>query len=115
MPLIKMEVSPALSDDDQRTVVKALSKIAAEAIGKPESYVMATVSPAQISMAGEVGPAAFLDIRSIGGLSQAVNREISKQVCALLKERLDIPEDRVYLSFANVTAQDWGWRSGTFG
>ena len=70
---------------------------------------------AAMTMAGEVGPAAFLDVRSIGGLNQSVNRNLTKQVCALLEEKLGIPGDRVYVSFASSAAVDWGWNSSTFG
>ena len=115
MPLIKMETSAPLTDTEMSTLASALSRIAAEAIGKPESYVMAVISPSVISMAGEVGPAAFLDVRSIGGLNQSVNREISKRVAMLLEERLNIPKNRIYLGFTSVTGAEWGYNGSTFG
>ena len=115
MPLIRMETSVSLSEEEKISIVSELSKIAAESIGKPESYVMALLSPATMSMAGEIGPAAFLDVRSIGGLNQKVNREISKRVAALLGERLEIPANRVYISFNSVSGVDWGYNGSTFG
>jgi phenylpyruvate tautomerase PptA (4-oxalocrotonate tautomerase family) len=115
MPLIKLETSAAVAADDKAKIALALSKIAAGAIGKPETYVMAVVSEATMTMAGEAGPAAFLDVRSIGGLSQSVNRDLTGQVCALLGEKLGIPGDRVYVSFASSAAVDWGWNNSTFG
>ena len=115
MPLIRMETSASLTDADEKSLAESLSKIAAAAIGKPESYVMSVVSRSTISMAGEMGPAAFLDVRSIGGLNQAVNREISKQVAALLEETLQIPDDRIYIGFESVTGVNWGYRGSTFG
>ena len=39
-----------------------------------------------MTMAGEAGPAAFLDVRSIGGLNQSVNRALTTQICALMGE-----------------------------
>lgn len=115
MPLIRMETSATLTEADETSLAKSLSKIAATAIGKPESYVMSVVSRSAISMAGEIGPAAFLDVRSIGGLNQTVNRDISKQVADLLKETLQISDDRIYISFESVSGVNWGYRGSTFG
>ena len=56
-----------------------------------------------------------MDIRSIGGLTDEVNRKLSQQVCKLLNDSLGIPPDRVYLNFTDVEAGNWGWNGSTFG
>ena len=115
MPLIKLETSASVSGEQATELALALSKITAGAIGKPEAYVMASVTETTMTMAGEPGPAAFLDVRSIGGLNQGVNRELTTQVCALMESQLGIAPDRVYVSFASSAAVDWGWNNSTFG
>lgn len=115
MPFIRMETSVSLTDDQKAELTPALSKIVSGATQKPEAYVMAVVSEAAFCMAGKPGPAAFLDIRSIGALNQQVNRKISEEVCDLLKQSLDISPDRVYLSFNDVQGVNWGWNRSTFG
>ena len=93
----------------------ALSKAVATGIGKPEQYVMVTVTPASIGMSGKPGNAAFVDIRSIGGLSGEINRKLSKEICKLLNDSLGIASVRVYVNFADVDAANWGWNGNTFG
>ncbi len=115
MPLIKMETSAPMTDEVKPALAAALSKIAADAIGKPETYVMASVSQAVMSMSGTPAPAAFIDVRSIGALNQSVNRDLTKRVSALLKEKLDLPADRIYVSFNDVSGVNWGWNNSTFG
>ena len=115
MPLLKLEITASLSDDKRKALLVALSRIVAEAIGKPEDYVMVTVSQAAMLMSGKPGDRAFVDLRSIGGLSDEVNRKLSQQVCKLLKGSLGISPDRVYLSFTDVEAGNWGWNGSTFG
>jgi phenylpyruvate tautomerase PptA (4-oxalocrotonate tautomerase family) len=115
MPLLKLETTVALSDDKRKALLLSLSKIVAETIGKPEQYVMVTINPAAIVMSGKPGDAAFVDLRSIGGLGGDVNRRLSQKVCRLLKESLGVPTDRVYLNFAEVDAGNWGWNGETFG
>jgi phenylpyruvate tautomerase PptA (4-oxalocrotonate tautomerase family) len=115
MPLLKLETSAALSEDKRKALLASLSKAVAETVGKPEQYVMVTADQAGMMMSGKAGDAAFVDIRSIGGLSGEVNRKLSQQVCKLLKDALGISPDRVYLNFTDVDAGNWGWNGSTFG
>jgi phenylpyruvate tautomerase PptA (4-oxalocrotonate tautomerase family) len=115
MPLLALHTSVPLSEQQRQDLLAPLSQIIVECIGKPERYVMVTVGAAAIRMAGTEGPAAHAEIRSIGGLNGSVNRKLSERICALLQERLGIPPDRVYLGFTSVSAENWGWNSGTFG
>jgi phenylpyruvate tautomerase len=114
MPLIRMETSIKIPEEKKTEIISALSKIAAEATGKPEKYVMAIVSEADISMGGATGPAAFLDVRSIGSINKQVNGKISKEVAALLDQFLGISGERIYISFNDVTGANWGWNGKTF-
>ena len=115
MPLLKLETSAALPEDKRKALLASLSKAVAETIGKPEQYVMVTASQAAMLMSGKPGDGAFVDLRSIGGLSDEVNRKLSQQVCKLLKDSLGISPDRVYLNFTDVDAGNWGWNGSTFG
>ena len=115
MPLLKLETTVALSEEQQSAVLAALSKIVAGAIGKPEQYVMVTVSQSAILMSGQDDGAAFADVRSIGGLTGEVNRKLTEQVCKLMNDSLGIPPDRVYINFTDVKAGNWGWDGNTFG
>ena len=115
MPLLKLETSRPLSDDKRKPLLAALSKAVAGIVGKPEQYVMVTCSQGDILMAAKSGDAAFVDIRSIGGLNRDVNGKLSQQVCKLLNDSLGIAPDRVYLNFTDVDAINWGWNGSTFG
>ena len=115
MPLLKLETTVVLSEDKRKALLVSLSKAVAETIGKPEQYVMVTAGQAAMVMSGKPGDSAFADIRSIGGLSDNVNRKLSRQVCKLLKDSLGISPDRVYLNFTDVDAGNWGWNGSTFG
>jgi phenylpyruvate tautomerase PptA (4-oxalocrotonate tautomerase family) len=68
-----------------------------------------------MQMSGNAGEAAFVDVRSIGGLSDDVNRRLSQKICKLLNETLGVPQNRIYLNFADVKASHWGWNGSTFG
>lgn len=115
MPLLALKTSVRLSNQQRHDLLAPLSKIVAECIGKPERYVMVIVGEEAMMMAGVESLSAYVDIRSIGGLSREVNRKLSERVCGLLREQLGIPPDRIYLGFTSVSAENWGWNGGTFG
>jgi phenylpyruvate tautomerase len=115
MPLLKLETTVILSEDKRKSLLTALSKTVAGTIGKPEQYVMVTISQAAMLMSAKPSDAAFVDIRSIGGLSGDVNRKLSQEVCKLLTDSLGISPERVYLNFTDMEAGNWGWNGSTFG
>jgi phenylpyruvate tautomerase len=115
MPLLKLETSVELSNEQRQQLLASLSKIVADAIGKPEQYVMVTLGSAAILMAAQPGPAAFLEVKSIGGLGAEVNRRLSQKICALLAQSLRVAPSRVYLNFSELAAADWGWNGDIFG
>lgn len=115
MPLLKLETNVSLSEEKQKALLAPLSKIVTGTIGKPEQYVMVTINQSVMRMSGKDGDAAFVDVRSIGGLSGDVSRKLSQQVCKLLNDTLGVPQNRVYLNFTDVEAGNWGWNGNTFG
>ena len=115
MPLLKLETTVVLSEDKRQALLASLSKTVAETIGKPQQYVMVAASQAAMQMSGSPGDAAFVDVRSIGGLTEDVNRKLSQKVCQLLNDSLGIPQNRIYLNFTEVEASHWGWNGSMFG
>jgi phenylpyruvate tautomerase PptA (4-oxalocrotonate tautomerase family) len=115
MPLLKLETTVVLTDEKRKVLLATLSKIISGTIGKPEQYVMVTIGSAAMLMSGKLGDAAFVDIRSIGGLTSEVNGKLSQQICKLLNDSLGMPQDRIYLNFTEVEAGNWGWNGSTFG
>ena len=115
MPLLKLQTSVSVSDEKRNELLRALSGIVTECIGKPEDYVMVAITEGPIMMSGEESGAAFVDVRSIGGLNRDVNVRMSQKVCSLLDEALGISPKRVYINFSDIPAVNWGWNGKTFG
>jgi phenylpyruvate tautomerase len=116
MPLIRLETSQPVPPGQKASLCASLSRVCAETIGKPESYVMAIIEDGlTVLHGGAPGPAAFVDVRSIGGLSPKVNRAIAERVCRLLADTLSIPGERVYLNLTDVSGDRWGHNGSTFG
>ena len=115
MPLLRLETTVVLAEDKRKALLASLSSVVAGTVGKPEQYVMVMASQAAMLMSGNGGDAAFVDVRSIGGLTDGVNRKLSQKVCKLLGDSLGIPQNRIYLNFTNIEPSNWGWNGSTFG
>lgn len=112
MPFIKVETNVAVSDEN--ACLKAISALAADILGKPESYVLAVLEPGKrLLFGGTPEPAAFVTLDSIG-LPEARTPELSAAVCGFLNRELAIPSNRVYIAFGNIERNLFGWDGRTF-
>ncbi len=114
MPYLKITANKPIDAEQARTLLKAASQLAAKELGKPEAYMMvAAEAPAPMRFAGTDTPCAFLELRGIG-LPRDRTGELSRLLCELVQARLGIPQDRVYINFADVAPNLWGWNGETF-
>lgn len=111
MPYLNIVTNQAVKDET--AFLKATSQIVAKAAGKPESYVMVSMTEkANLMMSGSDAPAAFLDYRALGLPSDRT--AFSDTLCSLINDHLGIAGDRVYISMSNSERQNWGWNHSTF-
>jgi len=100
--------------DNTQTFALLASKITAEILGKPESYVMVLVKDEQtLTFAGNDKPAAFVELKSLG-LPESDTAKFSSSLCDLINEQLGIDQDRIYIEFSNAERHMWGWNGATF-
>ena len=93
---------------------KALSSVVSDKLGKAEQYVMVGIESASLMMSGEEGPAAIVELRSIGGLNPEVNKALSSAICDTLHEQTGVPPERIFINFSQLERSDWGWNGTTF-
>jgi hypothetical protein len=66
-------------------------------------------------MSGKSGDTAFVEVRSIGGLTTTVTTALSQKITAFLGQSLQIPQDRIFLNFVEFEGKNWGWNGETLG
>ena len=115
MPLIQIKTNVMLPEKQREARLAPVSRLLAENTRKPESYCMVTYEHTAMLFAGDPGPAAFVDVRGIGGLNREVNAKLSTALAAELKKSLGVPPDRLYITFTEVVASNWGWNGELFG
>ena len=115
MPLMKITTNVMLPEKQRETLLAPLSRLLAECTGKPEAYCMVACEQAAMLFAGQRGATAFVDVRGIGGLDHEVNAKLSAGLAVEIKKALGVPPDRLYLTFTEVAASNWGWNGELFG
>ena len=111
MPYLNIVTNQAIQDE--AALLKAASQTVSSASGKPESYVMVSISAqASMSMGGNDDPTAFLDYRSLGLPSNRT--ALSDALCSLIEDHLGVAGDHIYISMTDSERQNWGWNHGTF-
>ena len=115
MPYIRVTSSVPVSEAAARVLIRRVTDLVATLTDKDEEYVMVHVDQAAGGIGGQPGPAAFVDVRAIGGLNDMLNARITAALCTLIEETLQIPADAVYLNFSSVRSYNWGWNGRVFG
>jgi phenylpyruvate tautomerase PptA (4-oxalocrotonate tautomerase family) len=112
MPCLSLETNQSIENKEE--VMKKLSELLARETGKPEAYIMITITDkSDLYFAGSDAPAAFVEVKSIG-FPENGPASLSSAVCSFLSEETGIPTDRIYIVFRDVPRSMWGWNGTTF-
>lgn len=114
MPLLSIITNQPLAGTERAAALRHLSASVAEALGKPERYVMVSYrhNPDML-FAGTDAPLAYLELKSIG-LPGDRTSELSAALTEAAQAQLGVAADRVYIEFADAARHMWGWNGGTF-
>ncbi len=115
MPLVNILSSNPVPAESRQALMASMSAFTALVLRKSESYVMVTVQESPVMMAGQLGDAVFVDVRSIGGLNAESTSRLTEGICKRIKEHIGTAPKRVYVNFTDVRASLWGWDGHTFG
>ena len=114
MPLLIIQTNAKVSNDRRDALLKKASRAVAQQLGKPEAYMMVSLETERpMLFAGGGEPTAFMDLKAIG-LPGSKTAQLSTLLCDLAKTELGIASERVYINFADVPANLWGWNGQTF-
>ncbi|MGH8476523.1 MAG: phenylpyruvate tautomerase MIF-related protein [Methylococcales bacterium] len=114
MPYLQIKTNQPIDARTGQQLLERASARVAQALGKPERYVMVEVShnPTML-FSGTAEPCAYVELKSIG-LPDSQTRELSHIICSLLGTELGIAADRIYIEFMDVPRKFWGWNGSTF-
>lgn len=112
MPLLQINTNATIEDAD--SLAKDASKLVADILSKPESYVMVIINPdLHLVFAGSEEAAAHLKLKSLG-LPESETQKYSEQLCGFMEQKLGIKPGRIYIEFSGPPRHMWGWNNSTF-
>jgi len=111
MPLMIIKTSAPISKTKKDKLLKAATKVLVAA-GKSESHVMVLLEKVDSIMGGKIENVAFVEVRSMVGLTHEFNHKISENLCPILEKILNISGHNIYLNFMSVPITAWGWDHG---
>lgn len=117
MPLMRVQTSVSIPDQPTITAfMQELSARLATHLSKPEAYIMTIFEPETLmTFNGSTEPACFIEIKNIGMMTPERTIAMSKEFCEMVKTRLGVPMNRIYIEFVDVSGYMWGWNRTTFG
>lgn len=112
MPLL--EIFTNIKVDNSQHIAEQASRLTADMLGKPESYVMVKIQTEQtLIFAGNNEPAAHIKLKSLG-LPESNTADYSEKLCFFINSALNINSNRVYIEFSSPERHMWGWDGKTF-
>lgn len=112
MPVLSLRTNlPLPSGND---LCRGLTELLAAQTGKPTSTILIELQGGlTMTLGGDDAPCALLDVRSIGA-EPALALRLSDALCGLLRERLGLAPDRVYIEVHSPRGALFGWNHQTF-
>ncbi|EJD06168.1 Tautomerase/MIF [Fomitiporia mediterranea MF3/22] len=113
MPALQLTTNVKI--DDVKAFSLEFSKIAAEALGKPESYISVCYTYNEsLTFAGSFEPAFLLSIISLGNLNPQANAKYSKALTEFFEKKLGLKNNRGYITFVDPGREFLGYQGATF-
>lgn len=114
MPFIDSKISFAVTKQQKEQVKEKLGKAIELIPGKSESWLMVGFQDEySLYFKGEEAKkAAFVEVKIFGKASNRDFSNLTKEICKIYEEILDIPQDEIYIKYEEVS--QWGWNGANF-
>ena len=110
MPYINVSTSAKVKD--KKKLLEEISILISSLTNKSKRFVMAKLDDNSEMYFEDESPCCYLEIKSIGSLNPS---EMAKPISDFVYNEMEIPIDKIYISFVDVPASMWVWNTKTFG
>ncbi len=108
MPFINIKTNVKVSAEKAEAVKSALGRAITAVPGKSESWLMVGIEDDYtLYFKGSDEPAAMTEVSLFGNASGKTLEELTGSITSIVNENLDVPPDRVYVSY--MMTENWGW------
>ena len=110
MPFINISTSVKVNDKER--FLEEIAILISSLTGKSKKFIMAKLDDNAQMYFEDESPCCFLEIKSIGSIKPT---EMAKPLFDFLLKKIEIPMDKIYISFEDIPASMWVWNGKTFG
>ena len=113
MPFIDSKITIKVTDEQKETIKKELGVLIGT-LGKSETYLMVGINDGYDLWLGgnKIDRGADVSVSLYGSAPSSSYDKLTSQICELYGRILDIPGDKIYVTYHPVN--DWGWNGGNF-
>ncbi len=112
MPVLKVKTNSEVAD--KKKFMDDATELLSKVLMKPSHYIMVIIETGvDMMFAGTGDPLAYVELKSIG-LREDATAAISAKLSKFLEDELKVPQDRIYIEFADAKRNMFGWNGGTF-
>ena len=114
MPYIETKVSTVITPDKEKLLKEKFGAAIENFPGKTERWLMLNFEDncRLWFMGNQDAPTAYVEVKLFGDVNPAGAEKMTRDVCAILKEVLQTPEDRIYVKYEGIGT--WGWNGRNF-
>ncbi len=113
MPMLMIRTNQAIAADQREAVLAEASRRIAQAVGKPEKFVMVSLHDGiPMMFGGGTEPAAYMEFKNIG-LQGDQTEGLSNLLASFAEDWLNVGRERLYVEFADIPRGWWGFNGGT--
>ncbi len=114
MPFIDTKLNFRLSEEKEAVLKAKLGEAISVFPGKNEYWLMLNFSDnCRMWFRGHNNfPVAMVEVKLFGGVDAPSCEQMTREICRIFKEELDLPADRVYVAYSFT--EQWGWNGENF-
>lgn len=113
MPFIDSKITVPVTPEKKEAIKSKLGQ-SISLLSKSETYLMVGFEDNyDLYMGGEkLEKGAYVSVSLFGEASSAAYEKMTGEICDILADELQIPGDKVYVTYHGVN--DWGWNGRNF-
>lgn len=114
MPFIQAKLTLQLNEAQKDELQNKLSCLVSDIFSKPQAYIMSEVETnCNLYMANKnLEKGAYISISLLGSATKQACQLLTKSICEVLKNDLDIDGSNIYITYHPTDL--WGWNSMMF-
>ena len=115
MPYINIEIAKSIEEEAKKNIVTKSGEILREEADKPEEYLMIKINrESEMCFGSEKKECAYIDLRVLGKLSDIQKNNITEKMSRVIAEEAKIDEENIYITFTEISSENWGHNGKTF-